>query len=517
MQKKKRPTKSLKLIFILKPLFLFLYLSIVPILAQDTPPVPDFYQKFFVHYTDNRSYREKILNAIGLTDQYVGRSFALIAGVSYYPNMMFHAQHLKPAAIDILNIQAYLTSVEFFDEIVVLKNHEMNDSNLKFFLQCYFPERFKKFPKSRFLFAYSGHGFSEGTRGYFLLSPAKNFSDKQYSINLEVVRVLFNEIVESGHHVLALINACYSGSFIRRQFGDKHFIPQEKGAHAITAGGTRELTWHDPNIGQGSIFFEKIFRGLSGFADILPQDGDGVITVDELYAYLHQEVQISTDHAQNPLIGDLTRDGSRGGFFFLNRDQQIKKGLIKPWDSSENFGIPEPIFVTPGFLDIWVTFHASGFMGDGKYGQKHIKVQEWEKNPYSEPDCIKIAYIPGKERWGGVYWLNETHNWGDSPGKDLSKYNYKKITFWVKGEKGGEIVEFKAGGIETSGKTYKDSFRATTSPIVLKREWKQYTISLEDKDISGVIGGFCWVANADQNPDGVIFYLDDIRYEPAYE
>ena len=285
---------------------------------------------FFIHYVDKRSFWEKAQNAVGLTGQDVGRSFALIAGVSYYPNMPVLENELKPVEEDISKLTEYLKNYEFFDEIVLIKNQNMTYDNLAFFLQNYFPERLKRFPKSRFLFAYSGHGMSEGANGYLLKNTARNLSDKNNSIPLKVVRVLFDEVIESGHHVLALINACYSGSFIKRSLGRQkaYFIPVNPGAHAITAGGSGELAWADPEIGEGSIFFEKLFAGLDGRADY---SNDGIITVHELSGYLRQEVQIFTDQSQNPQVSDISKHGSLGEFFFLNRKRQIEQRVLPEW------------------------------------------------------------------------------------------------------------------------------------------------------------------------------------------
>jgi len=193
--------------------------------AQEEAPVPEEYQKYFVHFVDKRSYLEKILNSISLTNQDLSRSFALIAGVSHYPKLPSHERNLEPAAEDLKKLEDYLKNVEFFDEIILLKNEDMNYDNLAFFLQGYFPDRLKQFPRSRFLFAYSGHGITEEARGYFLLDTARNFSDRTHSIKLKVVRDLFDEVIESGHHVLVLINACYSGAFLKRSFGQylRHF------------------------------------------------------------------------------------------------------------------------------------------------------------------------------------------------------------------------------------------------------------------------------------------------------
>jgi hypothetical protein len=165
-------------------------------------------------------------------------------------------------------------------------------------------------------------------------------------------------------------------------------------------------------------------------------------------------------------------------------------------------------------FDVAAQFTAAGFMGDGEQGRKYIQVLEaWTTDPHSPPNCIKVIYSPGPNGWGGVYWQNKPDNWGDQPGEDFSHAGYKKLTFWARGDTGGEVVEFKAGGINAPGKPYKDSFEAATGKVQLEKGWKQYTLDLTGKDLSSVIGGFSWVAAASANPKGATFYLDDIFYE----
>src|ERR1700676_99998 len=238
----------------------------------EQPAVPAKYRKFFVQYIDRRSIPEKLLNLIGMTSSSVGRSFALIAGVDTYPNLPAQDRLLAPAAVDLQKLVRYLREDEYFDEIVVLRNDAVTDENFKYFLQAYFPGRLKKFTKSRFLFAYSGHGVEEGPRGYLLQASATSFEDKANAISLEVLRTLYQEIVDSAYQSLALINACHSGAFERRSFGPgpRSLMPREPGAHVITAGGSHELVWHDARIGAGSVFFEKLFAGLGGRADTQP-------------------------------------------------------------------------------------------------------------------------------------------------------------------------------------------------------------------------------------------------------
>ncbi len=332
------PTRHPPLNKYLKPsVWLMWGLFTLPLLVSAQPQVPEPYRQYIVHYVDRRGFPERILNGVGLSGQAVGRSFALIAGVSKYPQMTDRHADLTPAAWDLANLTSYLQSHEFFDEIVVLAEEAVTVDNLSFFLTRYFPQRLEAFPKSRFLFAYSGHGMTNNNRGYLLTHQASHLRDRLHMIPLGVVRSMFQEVIDTGHHVLALINSCYSGSFLRRSFGSKRYYrPKHPGAHAITAGGTGELTWHDANIGKGSIFFEKFFTGLDGRADILPRQpdgtyGDGIVTVDELMAYLRQEVAVSTEQEQNPQAGDLSRHGSQGGLFFLDHLRQVESGVLPRW------------------------------------------------------------------------------------------------------------------------------------------------------------------------------------------
>jgi hypothetical protein len=155
-------------------------------------------------------------------------------------------------------------------------------------------------------------------------------------------------------------------------------------------------------------------------------------------------------------------------------------------------------------------FIPSGWMGD--YGD--VKYEGASKeDPYLGDTCIKITYS-GKAtqgaRWAGMYWQNPPNNWGNvDKGFDLSKAT--KVTFWARGAKGGErIEEFKIGGIMGE---FSDSDSSAIGPVILNKEWTQYTIDLKGKDMSYIFGGFCWSTNIDVNPDGAIFYLDEIKYE----
>lgn len=154
----------------------------------------------------------------------------------------------------------------------------------------------------------------------------------------------------------------------------------------------------------------------------------------------------------------------------------------------------------------------SGFMPNGNCLTFNDR---WQEGCRSGKTCIKIEYdiecSRKDQKWAGIYWLNPANNWGRKKGG----YNLEgasKLTFWAKGDEGGEQVEeFIVGGVD--GGDYPDSDTAVLGPVILTQKWRQYTVDLRGKDLSYISGGFAWATNEEVNPESCTFYLDDIRYE----
>ncbi|MBN1384598.1 MAG: hypothetical protein JW983_06960 [Elusimicrobia bacterium] len=152
----------------------------------------------------------------------------------------------------------------------------------------------------------------------------------------------------------------------------------------------------------------------------------------------------------------------------------------------------------------------SGWMGD----VNDIKMIDDKTNPHSGETCLKFSYLAqGPEEWAGVNWQDPPENWGESKEGGYNLDGAKKLIFWARGEKGGEtITGFKMGGVTSrNGDTCGVEIKPT--PIILEKEWKQYTINLEGRNLKHVITGFCWVIGKAENENGCTFYLDEIRYE----
>lgn len=149
-------------------------------------------------------------------------------------------------------------------------------------------------------------------------------------------------------------------------------------------------------------------------------------------------------------------------------------------------------------------FYPSGWMGD--YGDIKIEYQSPLRSQ-SGRYCQKWSYTARRSHnagWAAVSWQYPENNWGKFKGHDLTGYN--KVSFWARGEEGGEAIKIQIGG-------QNDSLSVIYGPIILSPEWKQYTIDLSGEDLSNVTAGFCWTASKEHNPSGAVFYLDNIVYE----
>ncbi len=147
----------------------------------------------------------------------------------------------------------------------------------------------------------------------------------------------------------------------------------------------------------------------------------------------------------------------------------------------------------------------SGYMGD----TGNIKMTESRDNPHSGNVCTKVDYTAGSG-WGGVVWQSPANDWGEKPG-GWNLTGAKQLTFWARGENGGEKVSFSFGLLDKA--KYADSAKGELKDVVLSKGWKQYAIDLSGKDLSQIKTGFAWTLAAPGTP--VTFYLDDIKFQSS--
>jgi hypothetical protein len=195
-------------------------------------------------------------------------------------------------------------------------------------------------------------------------------------------------------------------------------------------------------------------------------------------------------------------------------------------------------------IDVMDQFHRTGYVYQdsssagnhfnvrGKMGDVPTMLESWTDNPHSGIDCIKCEFRSAGNNWGGWYFMNgilegtdiaPSENWGDKPNAGLDLSGATQLSFWARGETGGERVEFFCFGIGRNADTgepikpYPDSSaKRSLGYVTLTRDWKSYTLNLAGADLTYVLGGFGWATSAGQNNNrDIVFYLDDIQYDKS--
>jgi hypothetical protein len=147
-------------------------------------------------------------------------------------------------------------------------------------------------------------------------------------------------------------------------------------------------------------------------------------------------------------------------------------------------------------------------MGDGKYGTQYLSLTPMSMDVNGETKiALRVEYRRGPEGWAGVYWQCPDGNWGDRPG--MAMIGASGIAFLARGEQGGEVVEFKSGGIKG---VYRDSFERSTGQVALSSRWQPYLINLVGADLSSVIGAFAWAAPSPQGGH-IVFFIAELEIQ----
>ena len=157
-------------------------------------------------------------------------------------------------------------------------------------------------------------------------------------------------------------------------------------------------------------------------------------------------------------------------------------------------------------------YNPTGFMPAG-IGKVLSLSPNCTDKPHDGKTCIKVLYNDTKG-WGGIVWQHPNNDWGQmAGGYDLT--GAKTLTFWARGENGGEKVSFGFGllaGPKKPDQAFGDTSKGEAKDTILTKEWKQYSIDVAGKDLTRIKTGFYLVTGA-TNSEATTFYLDDIKFE----
>lgn len=418
-------------------------------------------------------------------------SHALIVGVSDYD----YWSKLPGVKDDVEAVKAALVKHGFKVEVVNNPTQAEFEAALNNFRNQHGLD-----PGNRLLFYFAGHGHttkdSDGRLRGFVVPKDAPLPDKSESafqakaISMDRVELLAIDI--RAKHGLFLFDSCFSGLILQLREPPGEVM---RGAPPsiwsrvaepvrlfITAGKA------DQRVPDNSIFRRKFIEALSGQADL---NHDGYITGTELGEFIKDKVENHPGSAQTPLHGKL-RNLDKGDFVFVTQHALTS-------------------------FDLETRYAPTGWMGDiGKPGGKSplAVTKEAAQIEGKTVSATRIEYQQSSgSGWAGIYWQYPETNWGDKPGLNLT--GAKKISFYAKGERGGEIVKFISGGIDTPGKMFRDSFKRSEGDTVLTNTWKRYEIDLSGEDLSSVIGAFAWVSVGGFDKGRLVTYLANIKIESA--
>jgi hypothetical protein len=231
--------------------------------------------------------------------------WAVVVGVGRYENPGI--PRLKYAVPDAEAFHATLLAAGFKKDNAILltdrSDRKPTLKNIKWALGTFLSRAARKDDTVVIFFA--GHGAPEidprgierdGLAKYLIPTDADPDDLFSTALPMDDLQTIFARL--ESERVVAFIDACYSGAAGGRTFAAKKTratsvddlflerLARAKGRAIMTASRPAEVSMELPELGHG-VFSYFLLQGLKGAADA---NRDGIVTLDELYAYVEQQV-----------------------------------------------------------------------------------------------------------------------------------------------------------------------------------------------------------------------------------
>jgi len=221
--------------------------------------------------------------------------WAVVVGVASYDHMPV----LRYTDDDAYRFYAFLKSLEGGalpdEQIRILIDEEATRDNILSNITEVFNQAG---PHDLVIFYFSGHGLN----GSFLPIDFDGYNNK---INHEEIAALFNKC--PAKYKLCLADACHSGSLFAMRSGEteptltQYYQSLSKsvaGTALIMSSKAEETSLESAGLRQG-VFSHFLIRGLKGEAD---KNKDKIVSVQELYDFIYDNVRTYTGNRQSPVI-----------------------------------------------------------------------------------------------------------------------------------------------------------------------------------------------------------------------
>ena len=235
-----------------------------------------------------------------------GRRYAILIASSRFPEEpRLEDLRLPENDVDGLNTVLSLEGRGGFTDLVILKNRPSSEvlRNLNYALSR--AER-----DDLVLIYYSGHG-KLNRAGQLHLATIDTALDALESTSVPVQAIKSFIDVSPSNKVILILDCCYSGAigtvFMRSGTDDQlQLMSSGRGTYIMTASTGIQVAVEKEGDQYG-VFTKQVIEGIQG--DEADADGDGYITMDELYGYVRRRIR--EEGAQEPMRWNL--NGSGGG------------------------------------------------------------------------------------------------------------------------------------------------------------------------------------------------------------
>jgi WD40 repeat protein len=286
------------------------------------------------------------------------RNLAFIIGINNYQNGI---SSLKTAVNDAKKLVETLREQHNY-QVWVCLDEVATLSNLNQLLEQTLPAEVTE--NDRLLFYFAGHGVAingdDDPAGYLIPQDAKAGDTNSY-LPMTKLHDALSKL--PCRHFLGILDCCFAGAFrwssTRDLVTSPEVIYQERydrfirdpAWQIITSSASDQkaldnfkLDTERGEVGNHSPFATALLEALAGAADIYPPSepgksaGDGVITATELYLYLRDRVEVSTEQQhlrQTPGIWSLNKH-DKGEYIFLSPGHELNLPPAPPLDESQN-------------------------------------------------------------------------------------------------------------------------------------------------------------------------------------
>ena len=230
----------------------------------------------------------------------VPRSYALVIGIAKYQNLA-PGQNLQFSERDADSMFSILISPEGgsfpAENVHRLTGSRATLANIRHELEEWLPSVTRD--DDRVLVYFAGHGFVIDGRAYLAPYDIRLDNIAATAYPMQTLGSVFGGKIHGKWKVL-LTDACHSGAISPEATAafNGGLLQLDKSIFVLSASRDREQSFESADWGGGhGIFTYYVERGLSGAAD---EDGNGVVTADELAEYVHTNVRKDSGGRQNP-------------------------------------------------------------------------------------------------------------------------------------------------------------------------------------------------------------------------